>query len=179
MAKQTVTQLIDDLDGSEASQSVAITYKGKTYSLDLNDENASELDDALAPYIAAAEKAGGVQGGRGGKRAARSTAKQGSGNGGDADPKDVRAWAEANGVTVSSRGRISARSSSSTLPPAAERSCTGGPRCDRDRGRACRPAKVLPGHAQPAVAATGPAAVRANVVDPPRNEKVLHVGRAA
>ncbi len=95
MARQTVTQLIDDLDGSDASQSVAFSYKGKTYTLDLNDENASELNDALAPYIAAAEKAGGVQAGRGGKRLARSTpSKPRSSAGGDADPKDVRAWAE-------------------------------------------------------------------------------------
>ncbi len=107
MAKQTITQLVDDLDGSEASQSVEFSYKGKTYTLDLNDHNASELDDALAPYIAAAEKAGGVQAGRSGKRAARSTGPTRSNGSGDPDPKDVRAWAEANGVTVSARGRIS------------------------------------------------------------------------
>ncbi len=107
MAKQTIIQLTDDLDGSEASQSVTFAYKGKTYSLDLNDENASELDDALAPYIAAAEKSGGVQAGRSGKRGARQAVPKRSNGSGDPDPKDVRAWAEANGVTVSPRGRIS------------------------------------------------------------------------
>jgi len=111
MARTTVIHLIDDLDGSEADRSVDLTYKDKTYTLDLNEKNAAELDEALAPYIAAAEKAGGVRGSRG-----RGAAGGGSRSGGaravksdsDVDPKAVRAWAEANGVAISGRGRIKA-----------------------------------------------------------------------
>jgi hypothetical protein len=66
----------------------------------------------LAPYIAPAEKVGGVQP-RAGSRSSRSggSRRGSSTSGGTADgqdPKDVRAWAETNGVQVSARGRIAA-----------------------------------------------------------------------
>lgn len=112
MARTTIIQLTDDIDGSEASQTVEFGYKGKSYSLDLNDKNASELDDVLAPYIAAAEKAGAVQS-RAGNRSSRSRGSRRSSSSSSAtangpDPKDVRGWAETNGVQVSPRGRIPA-----------------------------------------------------------------------
>ena len=112
MARNTIIQLTDDLDGSEADVTVELAYKGKTYSLDLNEKNASELDAVLAPYVAAAEKAGGVQAAKSGSRSSRSSgptrSRSSNGSAGDIDPKQVRAWAEDNGVAVSARGRISA-----------------------------------------------------------------------
>ncbi len=111
MARTTIVQLTDDIDGSEADQTVELSYRGKSYSLDLNDKNASELDDVLAPYIAAAQKAGGVQS-RAGSPSSRSggTRQRSSSDSTTTgpDPKDVRRWAEANGVQVSARGRIPA-----------------------------------------------------------------------
>ena len=112
MARTTIVRLTDDIDGSEAQQTVEFSYKGNSYSLDLNDKNASELDDTFAPYIAAAQKSGGVQrparsrSSRTGESRPRSSgsAKTSSGP----DPKAVRAWAEAHGVQVSGRGRIPA-----------------------------------------------------------------------
>ena len=105
MAKQTIVQMTDDLDGSEATQSIEFTVRGKSYTIDLNDSNAADFDDALAPYIAAAQKSGAGQ-------PARSSGRRGSAPSqravGDADPKQVRAWAGANGVAVSPRGRIKA-----------------------------------------------------------------------
>jgi hypothetical protein len=40
MARTTVIQLIDDIDGSEADRTVSFAYNGKRYSLDLNENNA-------------------------------------------------------------------------------------------------------------------------------------------
>ncbi len=105
MAKQTVIQMTDDLDGSEATQSIEFSFRGKSYTIDLNDSNAADFDDALAPYIAAAEKSGGVQPSRSSGRRAGAARQQASS---DVDPKQVRAWAEANAVAVSPRGRIKA-----------------------------------------------------------------------
>ncbi len=62
MAQKTIVHFTDDLDGSEATQSVEFGYQGKAYKLDLSDQNASELEEALAPYIAAAQKAAGASG---------------------------------------------------------------------------------------------------------------------
>ena len=104
MAKHTIIQMTDDLDGSEATQSVEFSFRGKSYTIDLNDANASEFDDALAPYIGAAEQAGGSRSSRSTGAAAAPRQRSSS----DVDPKAVRAWAEANGVTISPRGRIKA-----------------------------------------------------------------------
>ncbi len=106
MAKQTIERLIDDLDGSDATQTIEFAYKGKSYTLDLNDNNASDFEDALAPYIAAAAKAGGAQPGRRGRGGKRQTAASSGRSNGDYSPKDVRAWAQANGAEVPARGRI-------------------------------------------------------------------------
>ena len=111
MARTTIVQLTDDIDGSDADQTVGFGYKGKSYSLDLNDKNASELDDVLAPYIAAAEKAGGVRSGTGSRSSRSDASRPRSSAGGSTsgpNPKDVRAWAETNGVQVFTRGRIPA-----------------------------------------------------------------------
>ncbi len=106
MARQITERLIDDLDGSDATQTVEFAYKGKSYTLDLNDNNASDFEDALAPYIAAAGKAGGAQGSRGGRGRKRQDAASPGRSDADYSPKEVRAWAQANGVEVPARGRI-------------------------------------------------------------------------
>ena len=69
MAQQTTVRFIDDLDGSDASGTFDFSLEGRQYQIDLSDENAAKLRDALAPYVGAARKAGG----RGRGRAARQT----------------------------------------------------------------------------------------------------------
>ena len=111
MARTTVIQLVDDIDGSEADRTVDFGYNGKRYSLDLNEKNAADLEEVLAPYIAAAEKAGAAGSGRAGgsSRFARAPARaRRAKSDSDVDPKAVRAWAQANGVVVSPRGRVKA-----------------------------------------------------------------------
>jgi uncharacterized protein (DUF4415 family) len=103
MAKSTITVLTDDIDGGEATETISFALDGSAYEIDLNDKHAVELREALVPYVAAARRASGSSTGRGRSApAARSRAA------GEPEPKEVRAWAEANGVEVSARGRISA-----------------------------------------------------------------------
>src|SRR6476620_416375 len=59
MAQQTTVRFIDDLDGSDASGTFDFAIDGRKYQIDLSDENAAKLRDALAPYVGAARKAGG------------------------------------------------------------------------------------------------------------------------
>ncbi len=108
MAQKTIVQFTDDLDGSEANQTVEFGYQGKTYKLDLNDKNAAELEEALAPYIAGAQQAGAgsARGDRRGKARQTSAPRQRSGEGRDYDPKAVREWAQSQGLEVPARGRI-------------------------------------------------------------------------
>ena len=103
MAKSTITVLTDDVDGGEATETISYALDGSEYEIDLNDKNASALRDALAAFIAAARRASGGSAGRGRSASAGRPRAAGS-----VDSKEVRAWAEANGVEVSARGRISA-----------------------------------------------------------------------
>lgn len=103
MAQHTITTLIDDVDGSEASETVMFGLDGTAYEIDLNEAHAEDLREVLSPYVSVARRAGSSNGGRSGRaRGARPATS------GDVDPKAVRAWAQANGVEVSPRGRINA-----------------------------------------------------------------------
>jgi len=104
VAQRTITTLIDDVDGSEAAETVSFGLDGTAYEIDLSEAHAEDLREVLSPYVSVARRSGSpTGGGRSGRaRATRPTAS------GDADPKAVRAWAQANGIEVSSRGRINA-----------------------------------------------------------------------
>lgn len=100
MAQRVQIILEDDYDGSEADETVSFALDGAEYEIDLSSANATELRNALAPWLAHARKVGGRKRTRG--AAARQSATESSGS-----TSDIRAWALENGMEVSSRGRIS------------------------------------------------------------------------
>jgi hypothetical protein len=51
MAKSVFVRLTDDLDGSEADETVIFSIDSKSYEIDLNKKNAAELRKVLKPYI--------------------------------------------------------------------------------------------------------------------------------
>lgn len=57
MAKQTIITLVDDLDGSEAQDTVAFSLDGVAYQIDLNAEHAAELREVMQPFVARARRA--------------------------------------------------------------------------------------------------------------------------
>ena len=59
MAKQVQTRLVDDLDGSEAAETVLLGLDGKAFELDLSEKNAKKLRKALEPFLVAARRSGG------------------------------------------------------------------------------------------------------------------------
>jgi len=103
MAQQTTVRFIDDLDGSDAAGTFDFALDGRQYQIDLSDENAAKLRDALAPYIGAARKAGG----RGRGRARQTVVAEKSARSNRDQTAAIREWARANGHEVSDRGRIS------------------------------------------------------------------------
>ncbi|WP_408897883.1 Lsr2 family protein [Nocardioides sp. R1-1] len=103
MAQKVNIVLVDDIDGTDATQTVSFGIDGATYEIDLNDENASALREALAPYVGHGRKVG-RGGGSGGAR--RSGGGRSASAAGGASAKEVRAWARENGFTVPERGRI-------------------------------------------------------------------------
>ncbi len=98
MAQKVNIVLVDDLDGTEASETVTFGLDGSTYEIDLNDANAAALREALSGYVGHARKSTG-----GSRRTRRSAGSTSSSN-----TKDVREWAKSQGMDVSERGRISA-----------------------------------------------------------------------
>lgn len=106
MAQKTVVQLIDDLDGStnDSIETVAFGLDGVAYEIDLSDDNAGRLRDALDEFVASARRTGGRV-----KRG--SVASAGGGNGSARDREQtqaIREWAKNNGHEVADRGRIPA-----------------------------------------------------------------------
>lgn len=99
MAKTTIVQLTDDLDGGKADKTVSFGLDGVSYEIDLSEENAAALEEAFAKYVGAARRVSG-RGATGRGRTARTTISS--------DPKTVRAWAAGNGIEVNPRGRIPA-----------------------------------------------------------------------
>ena len=99
MAQQTTVRFVDDLDGSEASGTVEFGLEGRSYEIDLSDENAKKLREALATFIDVARKTGGR-----GRRTQRQTSKPVQSN--REDTAAIREWARAHGHKVSDRGRI-------------------------------------------------------------------------
>lgn len=99
MAQRKVVQLIDDLDGSlidQGGQTVAFAYRGAEYEIDLGEENAVKLAEALEPFVQAARKVGGPK-----RVRAPATPIDGS------QLAVMRRWAKQHGYTVSDRGRVS------------------------------------------------------------------------
>ncbi len=98
MAQKVNIVLVDDIDGTDATQTVVFGLDGTSYEIDLNDSHASALREALAPYVGHGRKVG---------RAARRGARAAAATGG-ASAKEIREWARDNGFTVPERGRIPA-----------------------------------------------------------------------
>lgn len=108
MAQKIHIVLEDDLDGSEASETVTFGLDGTTYEIDLTDEHATELREALAPYVGHARKVSGSA--RRGRKTSAGAAGNGSAGSADGGPsaKEIREWARSNGYEVPDRGRVSA-----------------------------------------------------------------------
>lgn len=104
--KQTITQLIDDIDGGKAEETVSFAIDGTNYEIDLGRRNAARLRDLLNGYTpyARAVRGGGQQRRRRRRRAAPVTSTPFV----EVDNRAVRAWAASNGIELSTRGRIPA-----------------------------------------------------------------------
>jgi hypothetical protein len=92
MAQKVNIVLVDDIDGTEAEETVNFALDGREYEIDLSTKNAAGLREALAPYVGHARRASG---------------RRGRNRAGGPSPADIRAWARENGFSVPDRGRVS------------------------------------------------------------------------
>jgi DNA-binding protein HU-beta len=150
VAKETIVRLLDDIDGSEAVNTIQFGWDASTYEIDLNEKNTKAFEQALAPYVAAARRA---------TQAGRSTVTKKVVANVRTDLAAVRAWAAENGHKVAERGRVSAAvidafhaaqtgvsSAVSELTPADK----AAPRTTARRAAKTTPAKKAPAKKAPA-----------------------------
>lgn len=97
MAQKTYTELIDDVDGSKAEETVRFSLDGVAYEIDLSADNAAKIRDDLSGWTAPARRVAG--------RRIRGTGKTASS---DSESAKIREWARSTGREVSTRGRIPA-----------------------------------------------------------------------
>ncbi|MGF0118769.1 histone-like nucleoid-structuring protein Lsr2 [Promicromonospora sp. Marseille-Q5078] len=91
--------LVDDVDGTDADETVTFSLDGVTYEIDLTTKHADELRTAVGKWVEHARKTST----RSGRPSARSGART------DREQlAKIREWARANGHEVSDRGRIAA-----------------------------------------------------------------------
>src|SRR5690349_3495113 len=84
VARNEIVRLVDDLDGSEAVDTVSFGLDGAEYEIDLNEEHIDQLRGGLMPYIKAARKAGAAAPSRRQTSSAPKRSRQ--------DLGEVRAW---------------------------------------------------------------------------------------
>jgi sRNA-binding protein len=97
MAQKVQVLLVDDLDGTEATETVTFGLDGVSYEIDLSSGNAGKLRKELDQYVEHARKASA----QGRRRRARSGA-------GREQSARIREWAKSRGFKVNERGRIPA-----------------------------------------------------------------------
>src|SRR5512135_2412011 len=103
MVQRMITERFDDLDGSPAVETIRFGYAGRDYEIDLNEEHAAALDDAVAPYLEHARRANGVQ-----PRQRRGRKTEDGHRRRPEELRAIRQWAREQGLQVSDRGRIAA-----------------------------------------------------------------------
>lgn len=99
MAQKVSVVLTDDLNpDEEATQTVSFSLDGTNYEIDLSDDHAVQMREALALYVGAARRVGGSR--------TKSPLKAVPSARTGPDPKRVREWAAKEGIDVPERGRL-------------------------------------------------------------------------
>lgn len=94
---KTVTEIIDDLDGSKGASTTVLCLDQVRYEIDLTEENRAKLDEALRPFIEGASR-----------KRKLSTSKRSPTGKRRYNAAQVRSWAEDQGLPVSPVGKIPA-----------------------------------------------------------------------
>ena len=102
MAQKVTVQLVDDLDGSVAEETVEFGLDGVSYQIDLSSVNAEKIRDMLSDFVTNARRSGMRKRSTGVVPKARSAAVDREQN------QAIREWARKQGMKVSDRGRIPA-----------------------------------------------------------------------
>lgn len=100
MAQRVITQLVDDIDGTEiadgSGETVSFALDGVSYEIDLSSKNADAFRGLFQDHVAVARKIG------------RKSAPAGKRPQAGPSAAEIRDWARSTGLSVPERGRIPA-----------------------------------------------------------------------
>lgn len=101
--RQTIVSLVDDLDGSDATETVTFGIDGHLYEIDLSASNADHLRSALDDWVAKARRAGDER-----RTEARTLTRSTTVLPAVGESRNalIRAWAAEHGHHAPARGRI-------------------------------------------------------------------------
>lgn len=102
MAQHIQIDLIDDITGEEAQDTVAFSLDGTDYDIDLTVQNAEKLRSLLTPYVAKGRKVDANPR----NTNSRKTASVSTSRSKREEARKIRHWAQANGYNFNTRGRI-------------------------------------------------------------------------
>ena len=94
MSKTVSVVGTDDIDGSAGAETVAFSFEGQGYEIDLAPDNQAKMKASFGPFIEAGRRMAQ-------RRPVRGTRSR-------SDLSAVRKWAQDQGMSVAERGRISA-----------------------------------------------------------------------
>jgi hypothetical protein len=97
LARKIHVQLIDDLSGEDAQETIRFSVEGIGYEIDLSADNAADLRGTLERYAAKGRRLRGPSGLTAGRAVSMSRE----------ETQKIRNWATENGYNPSPRGRIS------------------------------------------------------------------------
>lgn len=92
-----VTKLVDDLDGSDATDTMEFSWGGDNYTIDLSDANADTFRELMAVYVSHGTKV---------RHEVKPTGKRSVPVRTTSELNTIRQWARENHFEVSSVGRI-------------------------------------------------------------------------
>lgn len=103
MTQKVQILLVDDIDGGEAHETVQFGLDGIPYEIDLREDNAERLRQALGSYIERARKTKSAP-------VVAAARRVGTRNGVSAEQRErtasIRQWAREVGLEVNERGRV-------------------------------------------------------------------------
>lgn len=97
--RKLITQLVDDLDGGVADETVTFALDGRSYEIDLSRENADLLRQALDEYVTHARRIDDPA-------PIRKSPVHAPSHRDPSQTRAIRDWAKRNGHVISARGRI-------------------------------------------------------------------------
>jgi Lsr2 len=97
LARKIHVELIDDLSGEEAHETVRFSLDGADYEIDLSAGNAAELREVMKRFVSQSRRVRAASGSRRGRT--ETTGRE--------ETQKIREWALAHGYSPSTRGRIS------------------------------------------------------------------------